>query len=126
MAHVPETSSQEHGDTLEIIVWIGKSSPHFCKVVIYKRAPSMVSRLGDILQLMVVKLTGGGAIPKQRKVILRFFALEGGIRTCCYSFSGLKLFSLCSCCRFVYILHLFPVTFCLTAVSHLKSLGILI
>ena len=31
---------------------------------------------------MVVKLTGGGAIPKQRKVILIFFSLEGGICTC--------------------------------------------
>ena len=34
------------------------------------------------MQLMVVKLTGGGAIPKQRKVILTFFSLEGGICTC--------------------------------------------
>ena len=34
------------------------------------------------MQLMVVKLTGGGAIPKQRKVILIFFSLEGGICTC--------------------------------------------
>lgn len=105
-----------------------QTSPHFGKVVIYKIAAIHGQQAWGHFAA-----NGGEAYcrwcyskAEKSRVILRFFPLEGGICTCCYSFSGLKLFSLCSCYRFVYILHLYTVTFCLTAVSHLKSLGILI
>lgn len=77
----------------------------------YSAALSAVRGFGGVLQPMAVKLTGGGAIPKQREVSRDFFPLEVDVCHSCCSFSRLKSFLLCSsyrvwvCTSFIHFRH---------------------